>query len=205
MPKGFTSEEFEFYKNKLLNAGEKLFSAYGLKRVTIDQLVKEVGIAKGSFYKFYKNKEDLCYDCIMVIERKVRIDMVKELTVLSNNTGELIAYILDSIPRVISENPLLKMLQDRGQLESLMLKVDPKKHNDNYDGDLDFFNSIFEGSGIKDEDEIHGLLALVWGMVFLSSNREYVNDQYDNLQKLIIKMVKSYYRDLKITPIDKRK
>lgn len=194
MPKGFTQEESGFYKNRLLETGEKLFSTYGLKRVTIDQIVKEVGIAKGSFYKFYRNKEDLCYDCIMEIERKVRLDIIKDLSELEPNTGVLIAYILRSIPKVISENPLLTMLQDKGQLETLMLRVDPQKHNDNYDGDLDFFNSIFKGSGVEDEDELHGLLALVWSMVFLSSNSDFLNGQYENLLKLLEKLLKSYYK-----------
>lgn len=58
MPK-FNDREKDIIYEKLNIEGEKLFSLYGLKKVTVDDIVNAVGIAKGSFYSFYKNKEEL--------------------------------------------------------------------------------------------------------------------------------------------------
>ena len=61
MPK-FTESEKQAIQETLLREGEKLFVEYGLKKVTVDELVKAAGIAKGSFYSFYSNKEHLYMD-----------------------------------------------------------------------------------------------------------------------------------------------
>lgn len=58
MPK-FSDNERETIHKLLLVEGERLFSAYGLKKVTIDDLAKAVTISKGSFYAFYQSKEEL--------------------------------------------------------------------------------------------------------------------------------------------------
>jgi AcrR family transcriptional regulator len=54
-------------KNKqdlIYNAWVKLFGKFWVKRVSIDMIVKDVWIAKGTFYLYYKNKEEL-YEHIM--------------------------------------------------------------------------------------------------------------------------------------------
>ena len=52
MPK-FSDSEKERIRQKLMREGERLFAAYGIKKVSIDEIVKAAGIAKGSFYTFY--------------------------------------------------------------------------------------------------------------------------------------------------------
>ena len=61
MPK-FSDAEKEIIKQKLMQEGERLFTSYGIKKVTIDEIVQAAGIAKGSFYSFYSNKEHLYMD-----------------------------------------------------------------------------------------------------------------------------------------------
>lgn len=54
-------------KNKqdlLYNSGVKLFWKHWVKRVSIDMIVQEANVAKGTFYLYYKNKEEL-YEHIM--------------------------------------------------------------------------------------------------------------------------------------------
>lgn len=46
-------------KIKLFDAGLKLFNQYWIKKVSIDMIVKEAGVAKGTFYLYYKNKQEL--------------------------------------------------------------------------------------------------------------------------------------------------
>jgi len=51
-------------KIKLNNAWVKLFSKYWVKKVSIDMIVKEAWVAKGTFYLYFKNKEEL-YETII--------------------------------------------------------------------------------------------------------------------------------------------
>ena len=61
MPK-FSDAEKEFIRQKLMQEGERLFVSFGIKKVSIDEIVQATGIAKGSFYSFYQSKEHLYMD-----------------------------------------------------------------------------------------------------------------------------------------------
>ena len=46
-------------KMLLLKAAEKLFTKYGYRKVSIDEIVIAAGVAKGTFYLYFKNKDEL--------------------------------------------------------------------------------------------------------------------------------------------------
>jgi len=46
-------------EDKILKTAESLFEKYGVRRISIDEIVKKSKIARSSFYRFFKNKEDL--------------------------------------------------------------------------------------------------------------------------------------------------
>ena len=53
----FTDYETEQLHKALLNETRRCAVTLGMKKTSVDQLTKAVGIAKGSFYKFYESKE----------------------------------------------------------------------------------------------------------------------------------------------------
>lgn len=193
MPRGFTDKEYQFYKDKLLSVGERLFSQYGLNKVSVEKITSEVGIAKGSFYKFYKNKEDLCYDCLMALEKRIRKDFESEILAKSNTPGELISNLIHIIPLIMKDYPLLAIFQNKDEMENLMLRVDPQKHKDNFTGDMEYFSQVFVGSGITDEEEIKGIISLFWSIVLLTLNKDFVVEESKPLFSLMDKMIFSYF------------
>ena len=53
-----TIKEPEVRKNEILEAAEKLFAANGFEKTTVNDILDKVGIAKGTFYYYFKSKED---------------------------------------------------------------------------------------------------------------------------------------------------
>jgi AcrR family transcriptional regulator len=43
----------------LLNTARELFFKHGTKRVTIEEICEKADVSKMTFYKFFRNKEDL--------------------------------------------------------------------------------------------------------------------------------------------------
>jgi AcrR family transcriptional regulator len=43
----------------LLKTARELFMRYGMKRVTIEEICREAGVSKMTFYKYFRNKNDL--------------------------------------------------------------------------------------------------------------------------------------------------
>ena len=45
-------------RNRLYATAETLFMQYGFDNVSVDRIVEEAGLAKGTFYVRFKTKED---------------------------------------------------------------------------------------------------------------------------------------------------
>ena len=46
-------------QDKILKTSLELFYKFGIKRVTMDDIAKELGMSKKTIYQFYKEKDDL--------------------------------------------------------------------------------------------------------------------------------------------------
>jgi len=64
MPKVISDEERELTKQALHRAGVSLIKSKKLRNVTVDDITKTAGIAKGSFYSHYGSKEELLYEVL---------------------------------------------------------------------------------------------------------------------------------------------
>ena len=79
MPRAFSEQEREFITQRLLEQGEKLFAAQGLKKTSIEELTEAVGISKGAFYAFYPSKEALFMDVAELAETLFRKEVLAEI------------------------------------------------------------------------------------------------------------------------------
>lgn len=57
-------------KNIMINAAEKIFFKSGFEKSTMDDIAKEAGFTKKTLYSYFKSKEDLYYE-IMLLGFKV--------------------------------------------------------------------------------------------------------------------------------------
>lgn len=76
-------KEAEERKNEILNAAEMLFTTKGYNKTTIVDILEIVGIAKGTFYYYFKSKEEVME---AIIKRVVDNDVKIAKQILLNNT-----------------------------------------------------------------------------------------------------------------------
>src|SRR5438105_13298761 len=80
---------------RILDATDRLLARYGYKKMTIDDLAREVGIGKGSIYLHFRSKQEVVYSHIdrvidrllerlksIVRSRQSLADKVREMIVL---------------------------------------------------------------------------------------------------------------------------
>ena len=53
------TKEYDERRNEILDTAEELFHRQGYDKCTINDILKEIGIAKGTFYHYFKSKEDV--------------------------------------------------------------------------------------------------------------------------------------------------
>lgn len=128
MPR-FSLVEEENIRKELIQKGTVLFTKYGLNKVSIDDIVKEVKIAKATFYKFYQSKEAFYFD-ILLKERK---QLFEKLSLFSMQCKELpgkkhVYLVFSKMNELLEEHPILATIDnDAIQIVSRKLPKENEK------------------------------------------------------------------------------
>ena len=93
-------------RDTILDATDRLLARHGYKKMTIDDLAKEVGIGKGSVYLHFKSKEEIALSHVDRIIERLKL----RLASIGNSSGSV-------------ETRLRKMLVER-----VMFRFDSVQH-----------------------------------------------------------------------------
>ena len=132
MPKAFTEEERIKIKEALMETALDLFHDKGTKSLSIAELTKRVGIAQGSFYHFWKDKDALIIELIVYrSNQKLRNSEKKFSTSLTDPA----AFLTDMIYKSSID---------------LMIKIQNQP----------IYRDAFKVFEAKDRNEVHGIESL---------------------------------------------
>lgn len=122
MPR-FSDIEKEQIKARLFSEGERLFTTYGLKKVTIDDIVSAVNIAKATFYTFYASKELLYLDIVQNIQLKIFTELDTLLyTNTDLNNKQRVKQVFAAMYALMLKYPILSQI-DNSTVELISRKV----------------------------------------------------------------------------------
>lgn len=89
-------------RQKLIDAVKKLSEVKPYNEMSIDDITQTAGVAKGTFYTYFKRREDI----ISVIAYESFDDALKRASVENDGATERIARFLNESARIIEENTL---------------------------------------------------------------------------------------------------
>ena len=81
-------------KKKLIDASFKEFSLYNFNDVSINRIIKEAGISRGSFYMYFEDKKDLYF---YLLEQHLEILINNMKNDLIKNKGDLFKMFEENI------------------------------------------------------------------------------------------------------------
>ena len=167
MPKIYSETERTDIKDSLKREANILMIERGIKKTTVDELVKRAGIPKGTFYLFYPSKEMLLFECIQDFHNeadKIISDGMEQIIrkYKSRTKGKRFSNeCLDEITDVLMEainitrGSCLKIMLDPESMNLLISKLPEdvlKKHgNDSKE------NILLEFFGIRDKEKIQAI------------------------------------------------
>lgn len=123
MPKSFTNDEREYINNKLKNEAKKCLNLYGVKKTTVDEIVKRVNIPKGTFYLFYESKELLLFEVINAMHDEIQKQLIIDISLIKDKIScENLTELLFDIYKKVDSTCLLNIMIN-GELELLMRKL----------------------------------------------------------------------------------
>lgn len=71
------TKEYRERKNELLDTAQEIFLTKGYKQTSVESIIKKVGVAKGTFYYYFKSKEDLLDKLVKRMADKIQIEIKK--------------------------------------------------------------------------------------------------------------------------------
>lgn len=190
MPKAFTPAEKKKISTQLQKAGLERFRQNGIRAARVDDICRDVGIAKGSFYAFYSSKEDLFMAMADERDLKHKADMIEMLESAEGSPREILEQFFDFMLERIQTDPVLRIVRDTGELAHLARKVPPERLIENTRRDREFMievANIFQNRlGIEhaDSQTLEGLLTLILS-VALQDEHLLATDTYDQTFDLL--------------------
>lgn len=116
VPRHFSEEEKDYIRNQLVSVGLELFEKFGIDKTNISDITGKAGIAKGSFYSFYKSKGDLFMEIYSIERQKVQDSAVE---IFKNSTDE-IDVVVKNYAKYLSDarkkRPILNIVYDSNAL-----------------------------------------------------------------------------------------
>lgn len=101
-------ENKEEKEHNLLKSGFELFTEKGVKETSVQDIVDRAGVAKGTFYLYFKDKYDLQNRLIVYKSRQLLNSAYKYMESLHlNNYKDKIVTVIDYIIDVFIKNKLL--------------------------------------------------------------------------------------------------
>lgn len=84
-------------RDAILDATDRLLAKYGYKKMTIDDLAREVGIGKGSIYLHFKSKEEIALSHIDRIVERLKSNLESILTSRGGCDARLRRMIIERV------------------------------------------------------------------------------------------------------------
>jgi AcrR family transcriptional regulator len=163
MPRGFSERQKDLIRQRLIQQGDKLFSAYGLKKTSVEELARAAGISKGAFYLFYGCKEELFMDVTELAEQRYRQALLSAIDVPGPSARARLVTVLQKAFALLKSVPLLQSLTG-SDYDLLFRKISADKLQQHLASDRIFFDEFVtrcREAGIPirvRSDEISGLL-----------------------------------------------
>jgi AcrR family transcriptional regulator len=126
MPRSFSEAEKTCIKERLVREAEACLAAYGIRKTTVDELVKRAKIPKGTFYLFYESKEALIYDVILKYNTLIQEQLIGLISAMPEKPGaDALTELIIGLYQSLDGSFLLKLVEN-GELELLMRNAPPE-------------------------------------------------------------------------------
>ena len=96
-------------REKLLDIARAHFARFGYKKTVIDEIVKEAGIAKGTFYSYFKSKDALFLGVLDLLQEEAGQAFAEGMA-SSETATEQVRWLLQMSFQLLAEEPIMASL-----------------------------------------------------------------------------------------------
>ncbi len=188
MPKSYSEQEREYIRKRLKEEAADCLARYGVRRTTVDELVKRVNIPKGTFYLFYKSKELLLFEVIQEQQEIVNRQLYQSVSGMAGEplTAERLTDVVFSFYKMTEKMPVLRLL-DTGEVELLVRKLPREVVEAHFQDDTDTIEKMLALFPVKKEVDIKVISAAFHAIYFATLHKADIGEEaYDGALRALI-------------------
>ena len=171
MPRHFTAADNELIRSQLLAAGLAHFTQYGLRGMRVDDVCRDVGVAKGTFYKFFEHKEALFLAIADQRDQMHKADILAFFAQCDGPVTDRAGRFFDLLVEKLRSDPLVAIASVPDDFAALLRKMPPERMAHEEEKDLLFIQEFCDGLRSKsligpvDPHDIAAILTLLVSLV----------------------------------------
>lgn len=186
-PKSFSGQERTLIDQRLRAAAAECLERYGVRKTTVDELVRRAGIPKGTFYLFYPSKEALFFSLFIEYHNRIHQGFLVRLSQAGERIGwREFADALLSMCQVAADTFLLPLMTEGG-LELILRKLPPElvaEHQQTDDGSVELLFAQLPQLAGKDPKAYSA--ALRGAAMFYMHRPEIGEEYFDDALKITV-------------------
>ncbi|MGN0977920.1 MAG: TetR/AcrR family transcriptional regulator [Faecousia sp.] len=188
MPKSYSDQERAYIRKRLKEEAAACMGQFGIRRTTVDELVKRVKIPKGTFYLFYQSKELLLFEVIQEQHELVNQKLYQALSGLADEafSAEKITDVIFDFYKMTEEMPIFKLINSE-EIELLVRKLPQEVVQAHLQDDTDTIGNLFTLIPVKKEVDIKVISAAFHAIYYATLHKKEIGEeQYDQALRMLI-------------------
>ena len=188
MPKCYSDQEREYIKKRLKEEAAACMGQFGIRRTTVDELVKRVNIPKGTFYLFYKSKELLLFDVIQEQHELVNQKLYQAISEVADQSfsAEKLTDMIFEFYKMTEEMPIFRLM-DSQEIELLVRKLPREVVEAHLQDDTDTIRKMFALLPIKKEADVKVMSAAFHALYYATLHKKEIGEEeYDQALRMLI-------------------
>ena len=188
MPKCYSDQEREYIKKRLKEEAAACMGQFGIRRTTVDELVKRVNIPKGTFYLFYKSKELLLFDVIQEQHELVNQKLYQAISEVADQlfTAEKLTDMIFEFYKMTEEMPIFRLM-DSEEIELLVRKLPREVVEAHLQDDTDTIQKMFALLPVRKEVDVKVMSAAFHAIYYATLHKKEIGEEeYDQALRMLI-------------------
>jgi len=197
-PRALTEQEKNLQKKKIADEALRLLHQYGIKRISVDDVIQAAGVGKATFYRFFPSKEAL----LMELTWNVYSDILTEAeqAIQSSPPEELRSRVGAFIQTYMRDQEKQFFFKNHRELEALVDALGTVKSRDFSQMEYEAFRHLIQLAGLDMETVKPGVVHnYLHSIYFAVNDSAMMPDDLDETIAAMIEGLLSYMFDPKVT------
>lgn len=187
MPKSYSEQEREYIRKRLKEEAASCLARYGVRRTTVDEIVRRVHIPKGTFYLFYPSKEVLLFEVIQEQQETINHKLYQAISEMAGTevSSKRLTDAIFAFYKMAEEMPVLKLI-DTGEVELLARKLPPEVLQAHLQDDTDTIGEMLSLLPVAKDMDINAISAAFHAIYYATLHKAEIGEKYDQALRALI-------------------